>query len=444
MRTLALILFFCSALAHAETIDPRVAKFDTCGRFELFSINGIMTDFIGATDNLNRIKAVYGNAYKGHLIKYVVAYNQTRGLKTDFLDSAKQVIAGYAGATWDKWMNAVTFGVYNLGLSATASAEIAKRVTDLYGFTKPSPYQDDDLYAIANAVLAGTQGGGRRLLFGHSQGNLYMNLVYDKLIAMGMNPKTLGVVGLAVPYSSLRTGNVYTTSANDVVIDAVRVATLGNVLPPTMIIPYAPTVDPLGHNLIKTYFASSGARNQTISNITAEFGRIISGYGAVRFLEYPSEAIYASAQWDYSCGTMYNGTAWVARPECYSFWTVAPYNESQHVIVEPGSAAQARSTVLINGKACYKLAVEGIKQAQLTRPATSSWVWFTMGYPNNYGCWDMVSGNPATDYRAGAWWLYGGDSPPQWKVKGPIDPYTGLTTTVGGGIYAVGGAVCKT
>ena len=270
------------AAAVAGTVDPRVAKYDTCGRFELFHVNGIMTEEAGAISNLDRIRVVYGNAYKEHLVVYKLAYNKTQGLAKDFIECAEQVMRAYAGATWDKFMNAVTFGVYSLGMSTTSSTAIAKQVTDLMGFTKPSAYQNQDLIDITNKITTQTASGAKRLLFCHSQGNLYCNLVYDKLVAGGMKPETVGLVGLAVPYSSLRTGNTHTTSFNDVVIDAVRLATANNVLTPTITIPYAPTVDPLGHNLIKTYFANSAARTQINANIDKELGTL-----KVRLCQHP-------------------------------------------------------------------------------------------------------------------------------------------------------------
>lgn len=153
------------------------------------------------------------------------------------------MIAAYAGETWDKWMNAVTFGVYEPGLSTTDRATIAKKVTDLFGMTKPPRYQDEDLNYIMNKIYSSQQSiGSRKMLFCHSQGNLYCNLVYDKLMAAGASPYRVDVVGVAVPYGSLKSGNVYTTSANDVVIDAVRAAAMLtlptlNVLGPTLQIP---------------------------------------------------------------------------------------------------------------------------------------------------------------------------------------------------------------
>ena len=428
------------AASVAGTVDKRIAKYDTCGAFQLFHVNGIMTEETGANANLDRIRVVYGNAYKEHLVVYKLAYNKTQGLAKDFIECAMQVMKGYAGATWDKFMNAVTFGVYSLGMSTTASAEVAKKVTDLFAFTKPSPYQNEDLNDITNKIMTQST-GGRRLLFCHSQGNLYCNLVYDKLVAGGMRPETIGLVGLAVPYSSLKTGNTHTTSFNDVVIDAVRVATVNNVLTPTITIPYAPTVDALGHNLIKTYFAYGPAQTQIKANIDKKFGEIKSGYGNGSTPVYPTAypVTYASLHWTSTCGQIGSPTGWTELPECYKYWSVTQfYDMSQYVTVMPGSVSAAKTQLLANAQACYSLAVAGIKKAQLAQPVTTypRWAWFTMGYPNNYGCWDMISGHPSSDYRLGAWWLYGADKPPVFKLTYVTHPHDYP-------LYAEGGAVCN-
>ena len=182
-------------------------------------------------------------------------------------------------------------------------------------------------------------------------------------------------------------------------------ATANNVVTPTVTIPYTPSVDPLGHNLIKTYLGYSPSISQIYVNIEAEFNTLVSGYPNVRFM---TTVHYNHVDWHAKIGS---GIFPEGRPEMYQYWTVAPYDLSQFVKVEgDGILSQAKAVALANGKKCYDLAVPGIKSAQLSLPAGSyQWAWFTMGYPNNYGCWDMISGHPSTDYRYGAWWSYGGD-----------------------------------
>jgi hypothetical protein len=319
-------LCFSVGAANAATIDPLLAKSDVCGRFEVFHINGIMTTRTEAEQNLRQIGVVYGNAYKEHLIAYALAYNQTRGFATDFYDSALQVIKGYTGATWDSFMNAVTFGVYSTFMPEPTAKAIAKAVTDLFAFTKPSPYQDQDL-ADLMLDFQQSQTHARLVIVPHSQGNLYANLVYDKLVASGKPAKSIGVVGVAVPYSSVRSGNTYITSANDVVIDATRNATLGTVLGPNVTIPYQPTVDVLGHNLRGTYLANSTVRSMLNSRITSEFN------GLKTTAPDPSRGIRVPAH-GMQCGTL---------PYPYG-----PPPHSCYVDVPAGAPYQEHKSVSIN------------------------------------------------------------------------------------------------
>ncbi len=273
IRALSVTLLLFASSAQAETLtNPNLAKNDVCGRFEIIHINGIMTDSIGAGENLNRIRQVYGNAYKGHLLTYQLAYNQHRSFLKDVLDSAKQVINLYAMATWDKWVNAVTNGVFSPGMDSATRAAITKAITDAWGFTKPNPYTDQEVNEIMSVFVANNYVGSRIVMVPHSQGNFYASLVYDKLVLIGVKPaKSLGVVGMAVPYSSVRGGNTYLTSANDLVIDSVRIPTLNNVLAATHAIPYAPLADIFGHNLRDTYLAHKPTADAMVALITNKF-----------------------------------------------------------------------------------------------------------------------------------------------------------------------------
>ena len=123
-RSVAIGAFAVSlmAAAVAGTVDPRVAKYDTCGRFELFHVNGIMTEEDGgnlqswiASELCTATRTKNTSSSTSWLI------TKTQGLAKDFIECAEQVIRAYAGATWDKFMNAVTFGVYSLGMSSTTS-----------------------------------------------------------------------------------------------------------------------------------------------------------------------------------------------------------------------------------------------------------------------------------------------------------------------------------
>jgi len=281
-RTLIAVLISaaCTAATAGTVADPRLAKPDVCGSFKIIHINGIMTDQTEAGKNLQELQLRYGNAYAGHLLTYKLAYNQSRGFPTDFYQSVLQVIKGYYGATWSNFYNAVQSAIYAAGMSQATAKTISKTVDDLYGLTKPAPYQDADLNDIVTAIQAVTQWspGVRIVIVPHSQGNLYANLVVPKLVALGVPLTSIGVVGVAVPYSSVPTGNTYVTSANDLVIDSVRAA-LANIpaaapiLAANVTVPYN-SADLLGHDFIVTYFADPNARSKIIAAITSEFGTL--------------------------------------------------------------------------------------------------------------------------------------------------------------------------
>jgi len=221
-----------------------------------------------------------------------------------------QVLKGYDGATWDNFMSYVTFGTLSPYMPATTAQAVAKKVADLYAFTKPSAYQDQDLADILYDIKARSYPHSRIVFVPHSQGNLYANLVYDKLIAEGVKPKkSLGVVGIAVPYSSVRSGNTYITSGNDFVIDMTRI--VGSILGPNITIPYQPLVDVLGHNLINIYLANSTVKSMLISRMTSEFGALKTT------APDPTGGIMSQAH-AYKCGEIEGGPyAWtVYVPAC--------------------------------------------------------------------------------------------------------------------------------
>ncbi len=265
------------ATATAETINPNALLYDICGWRKVTYINGITTYQSDANEDLEVLKQVYGNSYKKHPVQYQVAYNQTGGFPTDFHDSVMQVLKGYTSATWDGWYQAVQSAIYTYMPLSTAQ-KISKTVDDMYSLTKPSPYQDRDLTTILNNIGPNVAywRGRMNVFVCHSQGNLYCNLVYDKLIAAGVPSQQMGFVGVAVPYWSVPTGNTYVTSTNDLVIDSVRTALLpvplaSAPLPGNATAPYDPNKDITGHSFNETYLTSAATRNKITAGIDSEF-----------------------------------------------------------------------------------------------------------------------------------------------------------------------------
>jgi hypothetical protein len=185
-----------------------------------------------------------------------------------------QAIKAYAssGATWEIFLNYVTFGVISPFMSDATATVLAKQISDFFALTKPAPYQDQDL-ADLMYDFGRTQPHSRMVIVGHSQGNLYANLVYDKLTATGgIKPaKSIGMVGVAVPTLSVRSGNHHVTSSNDMVVDTARKALpAGAIIAPNITIPFQ-IIDPLGHNFIAIYLANSTVRTTLRKLIDNEF-----------------------------------------------------------------------------------------------------------------------------------------------------------------------------
>ncbi|MDQ3444982.1 MAG: hypothetical protein M3496_02250, partial [Pseudomonadota bacterium] len=267
----ALLLALCFGLgaqAAPTMIDPRAAKLDVCGRYEMWHINGIMTNPTDAQRNLQRLRELYGNSFNEHLIVYGLAYNQTRGFAADVTQSAQQVIRQFVGATWDNFLNAVTFNIYDIAMPRPTARAISEAVTLIWGFNKVNPSKDADLAEITSAIVGAGYPSAKRILVGHSQGTLYMNEVYDRLLLTGANANQIGVVGVSVMGNTLRGGGVYTTSRNDMVADTVRLGTGGNVLRANVTVPVS---DFLGHNLRDIYLNHPATANRIVAQIKGRF-----------------------------------------------------------------------------------------------------------------------------------------------------------------------------
>ena len=432
IKTIALLIALVAAGAQAQVPlkDVRDAKYDGCGRFEFWHINGIMTDLPGARDNLKRLSEVYGNAYREHLIVYGLAYNQTRGFAPDMVASATQVIRQYIGATWDNFMQAVTFGFYSVGMPKATSDAIAKKIVAAWGFNQANPYNKDiDLAEIVNSINTTGQKSAKKLLIGHSQGTLYMNEVYDRLVGTGFKATSIGAIGIAAATNIVRTGNTYLTSDNDTVVDSVRVATalinpLNNVLPANVSIP---RTDALGHNLRSVYLNDANVRSKLKGMITAEFASLKS-YSSGTYWPVDwygnDHVVYAHSQWSNAIGT---GVPPEGVPMYLAYQSVAPYALSQYIGKTGGTLAETHSITKANGQLCYSYAIALMKKQK----AAGNYGWAEMGYPNYRGCWSSLA------QPAGAWLLYSGDAPPVFRTWEDTHPY------YRGRIYVEGGMVCK-
>ena len=271
----ALVSLACTgAAAQTNITNWRAVKSDVCGPFKIAFINGIDTEQDAAEVNLRRITQAYGTHHKEHLISYVLAYNQTRGLPTDFYQASLKALSAYAGAKWADYYNAVQSAIYTLGMPKTLATAVAKQVDDWYAITKLSAYSGQDeadiLAALKNATLWSP--GVRMVVVSHSEGNQFAVNVVNKLIASGVPSYSIGAVGVAVPYFSIPTGNTYVTSSYDFVTDATRLV-LPGILPANVTIPYN-SLFPMGHSFVDVYMANNTARGMIVNGIKNEFASL--------------------------------------------------------------------------------------------------------------------------------------------------------------------------
>jgi hypothetical protein len=347
MRNLLWLLLLALAPVQAATMDARLAKVDVCGRYEVIHINGVVTTPNGAQSNLTRLIQVYGNSHNGHLIAYALAYNPTRGLPTDLYQSMLQVIADFPGATFGDWVASALAGMGVGTVTTEKMRSISQRFADANGFTRPPQYQDQDLADIILSIRQNHRRYAKLLLVPHSQGNLYANLVYDKLttapLVADFPPQSVLMAHIANAATTMRTGNHYVTTDKDLVIKAVRWAVPAGSQPNVPVsMTTAFTNDLLGHKFIEVYMGISAARTKVINLIRTRLDQL-------------KTTAPDPTTWVRSTGSMYYWgplQAWYGPGPwlCYvggQQWTTnvisVPTAGSHTGILQPGTLAQAES-----------------------------------------------------------------------------------------------------
>lgn len=400
IKKLLLLLSLALPLwAGAETIDPRIAKADVCGRYELFHINGVDTDFEGATDNLIMLRTTYGNAYDSHIITYGLAYNATRGAPIDLIDAFGQVIRGYPGATFRDWIRAVVFGMYNSVMTADVAAAIAKGVAAIFDINRPPVYGEADVYSIESAIRTRHSANARVLLVPHSQGVIYANLVRDRLVAVG-GPRTpipsqsIGIIGVAAPRAVY--GGLYLTSVNDRAINGVRF-----VFPDTpaanITIPVN-SVDLYGHSFRDIYLALAPTPFNNL--VSLAFSRLLSTRQDDGPVYAPPNAWLYSLSWRDSLP---------AGPRMLYTPPSVPRGRE-----EPASFEEARAKAVENAHLCIPLIVEWERRRLLRIPIP--WDdYFAVG------CWTNL------ESLLQAWNIHSSDGTPE--VSAIWDDYYGRWRT---------------
>lgn len=373
------------------TIDPRVAKEDVCGTYHVVHINGINTNQTGAFANLQAIIDLYGNSHDEHLIVYDLAYNQTRGFAQDVIDTYRQIAQLYPPVTFTDYINAIWTGI----VSAFWPPDIIEMARQ--AITAPNqeqvPIYEQDLRSMVLALRPHV--GWKMVMVGHSQGTLYANMLYDRLLngyslTTGgpgderMGAQSMAILAIAAVTQDLRRG-LYITSGADSIVNSVRAlyprtlaANAGNLPAPD---------GGLGHNFRSVYMAYVGYAIKKHLN-----GMLMSVH--LKGNGQPTPAVYAD--YGYFADVKWSEPFPPDRLEP-SYWYYAPVTLA-YVLAMGASLEDAKAKAIENSFVCLPLMIEFERRRRLGNPIPYPWV---------PGCWT----NQEALYQA--WRIYSSDGPPQ-------------------------------
>jgi hypothetical protein len=255
------LVFLIPAIAYADI--------SLCDRLPtLVHINGINTNPFDADQSREKLnllaKEKLGDSTK---IKTVLAYNRTKNFFADIQQTFLQLKMQDPN-TQDEKIAEALLGSIPPDMNAQV-AEAAKR----YYLQKQEQatlmqLTLDEQSEIIKDIKSKVDAGDKILLVPHSQGNLFANSTYTKLISSeGIKPEDIKIFGVASPADRVLpagkgNGN-YITSNNDIVIQSLAKIPFLNVLPRQLNLPIS-GADPLGHGFKEIYLNGAMAGRDAV------------------------------------------------------------------------------------------------------------------------------------------------------------------------------------
>lgn len=246
--------------------------------------NGIMSTQKDAERSRNRIEAQLRATLtpdEFSKLEFDLAYNQSYGLLSDVYESLKQkLLSDNVIVSFWRW----------LGNREEVPVPFREVLTDLatrFDFSTRVGTGDLDNHLLL--YRASLLAGKKVLVVAHSQGNFFANAAYELLHSGtdAVTSRSFGIVSVANPASFVGGDGPYTTLLEDVVIQAIALATPVGALGP--LAPNATkrgssvaTSDWSGHNFLLEYMA---AGSNTIGPITQNM------VGMMSSLEQPSQIV---------------------------------------------------------------------------------------------------------------------------------------------------------
>jgi hypothetical protein len=261
-----LILVFMLALMGAGSVFASTGScVQQAGTMVVFG-NGIMNSKYDANQSKKQLKDVLKSSLppdQFSRLEFKVAYNQSYGFLSDLFESLLQKLPqDNAAESFFRWLS-------GQGNVPSVVRDEATRLATKFDFSTLVGTADlnNHIAMFQTAILEGKT----VVDVAHSQGNFFANAAYD-ILYNGANPipaKSFGIVSVANPASFVGGGGLYTTAAEDLVIQAIADATPPGVSPPlppnsTNVGSGVATSDWLGHSFERAYMVLSSPTEQKI------------------------------------------------------------------------------------------------------------------------------------------------------------------------------------
>lgn len=208
---------------------------------------------------------LYGRTYgpNNELLLYRRFYNPTAGLLGDLAESFRQkeretpeirgqwelIWQALRGRTSDRILPGSPQDLALQFLRQTV-ADAAKRYTEQVIRQAPDQALVHSMVTQMNALILERR---KILAVAHSQGNLFLNAVYDR-VKPSLTTESLKTVHVAPASATVR--GPYVLNSKDLIIGAIG-SSLGFTQGPNVDVPFRPLEDPTGHFMLETYLNAS-------------------------------------------------------------------------------------------------------------------------------------------------------------------------------------------
>ncbi|WP_157128674.1 hypothetical protein [Cupriavidus sp. USMAA2-4] len=288
VRVLAVFVLFFQIATPAAAQANRYCS----SEYLILFGNGVNTIFPDWVQSVQALRDIAGDSHNEVPVNYGLAENPSDGVLLDLYQVYQQKVSEDPSLSWELLIR-VFVGAVD-GLTFGTISKVQALITDTAAansqqlqakFQAQYNYTDADVVAQKALVIDGLKNQGNRvLLVAHSQGNLYANAVHRAVYNdPDVTPGSFSLVAVATPANFVPQGVPYTTSDNDVVINALRQFISSSVLAANVSVPFR-FDDVSGHFFTGTYLNTNYvARTKISTDIIASMDRLVRPEGTYDF-----------------------------------------------------------------------------------------------------------------------------------------------------------------